>query len=548
MSLTQDTIDELKGDAASLIIHSKTVPQIIPQVDAVAEAINLLVADPTLPPPPEDIITIYDGPKNTVGSPPGGISKKMLYQNWLPWKNVGGDWVDAAGTSQGIAPYFTLSPTTGEVGKIQADVSSLFRQDTRMLLRGVGTETCVFVARGAGQSGPVVIYDTPGGKVISPCIADAECNPSTDYELGDNPTFSVSSADGVYIAFPEAPADWAKATLELTISKEWTGGKINGFKFAWGGLPPMSNPTETLSLKGDPRVFFETADFTDIPPWLQHQIFGDPTHSLALDTYKQKNLVKDEDGNTVLQLTFDPHLNGCLAATIPFPNGDEADEAAVEFEMRFMPDMLVGLRQGFKCFAGFRSATKPDDAYFCAVNPGTQVGRFGTLLAGNGGAKSHGNDGWSTRFDMSMSPAPDHPMYGHFGPYQYVYWPEQADFYGDPHLWNGAGFTPRAGEWHRYTTHLKVNSCVGTVFQRDASIAMWIDGALAHRWDNFYLRNTDDPLIMHAPYNVQEGKTYDVRSKLRIGSVWLNAYHGGTALPLARCSYQIRNLRVAKFA
>jgi hypothetical protein len=79
-------------------------------------------------------------------------------------------------------------------------------------------------------------------------------------------------------------------------------------------------------------------------------------------------------------------------------------------------------------------------------------------------------------------------------------------------------------------------------------MAMWLDGVLAHRYENFYLRNTDDPLIMHAPNNVMGGVTYDVRSKLRIASVWLNTYHGGLALPAARCSFQVRNLRCAKFA
>jgi hypothetical protein len=95
---------------------------------------------------------------------------------------------------------------------------------------------------------------------------------------------------------------------------------------------------------------------------------------------------------------------------------------------------------------------------------------------------------------------------------------------------------------------LKVNSCVGTVYQKDAELDCYLDGILAHRWRGFYLRTTDDPKIMHAPYNVgPDGKTYDVKSKLRIGRIWLNTYHGGLAFPAARCSFQVRNLRVAKF-
>jgi hypothetical protein len=43
------------------------------------------------------------------------------------------------------------------------------------------------------------------------------------------------------------------------------------------------------------------------------------------------------------------------------------------------------------------------------------------------------------------------------------------------------------------------------------------------------------------------GSSYDVKSQLRIGRIWLNTYHGGLALPAARCSFQVRNLRVAQF-
>jgi hypothetical protein len=71
---------------------------------------------------------------------------------------------------------------------------------------------------------------------------------------------------------------------------------------------------------------------------------------------------------------------------------------------------------------------------------------------------------------------------------------------------------------------------------------------LTHRRRGYYYRTTNDPLIMHAPYNVQEGVTYNVRSTHLWGSGWLNAYAGGLLLPLSRCSFQVRNLRVAKFA
>lgn len=543
---TQIQIDKVKADVAVLEVDAAPIAALTNDVAILKANVESLVASPPPVLQPLDLVTIYDGPLDLAGSPPSGISKKSVYQNWLPWKNVGGDWVDANGTPQGTVPFFILTPKTGQIGTIQADVTALIKQDTRMLLRGVGQETCVFYSRGTGK-GPVIIYDTPTGQVTSPCVADDECNPTTEYEQGDSPTLSVTLANGVYISFPAAPAGWTKATLQLTISREYTGGVINGYKFAWGGLPPLPNATDTLSLKSDPRVFFETPDFTDVPAYLAAQLFGDPKHSMNLDKYGQRNIVDTPDGKA-LQVTFDPRVNAALVASILFPNGDEVDEAAVEFDMRIMPDMLVGLRQGFKCFAGFRTATRPDDAYFSKIW-GTQVGRTGTLAKGNGGAVDReGIYGWSARFDMMKSSAPDHPMYGHFAPMQYVYWPEQVDSFGDARLWNGAGFTPKAGEWHRYTTRLKINTCVGRNFSKDAEYDAFLDGVLTNRWRGFYLRKTDDPMINYAPLNVQEKITYDVRSKMKIASIWLNGYHGGLLLPSARCSYQVRNLRIAKFA
>jgi hypothetical protein len=365
--------------------------------------------------------------------------------------------------------------------------------------------------------------------------------------MGDGQTISISSAISVYLAFPAPPAGWTKATLVLTMQQVWTGGKINVYKFTWGGISYVGDPNGGATLKGDSRVCFETESFEDIPDYLHAMIFGDPIHSAGLDIYNQKAVVNTSAGRA-LQITFDPRINGALTAAVMFPNGVEVTEAAWEFEACFLPDMLTGLTQGFKFFAGASSATKPDDAYF-SHNWGTQVGRAGTLLAGNGGAKSHGNDGWSTRFDMFAPPDAGHPLAGHFAPMQYVYWPEQSSFYGDPHLWNGAGFTAAVNEWHRYKMRLKVNSCVGTVYQKDAELDCYLDGVLAHSWRGFYLRTTDDPLIMHAPYNVgPDGKTYDVKSQLKIARIWLNTYHGGLALPAARCSFQVRNLRAAILA
>ena len=205
-----------------------------------------------------------------------------------------------------------------------------------------------------------------------------------------------------------------------------------------------------------------------------------------------------------------------------------------------MPDMLTGLADGVKLFAGCSSSTKNDDAYFAGWAGTKTPGRCGTLLAGNGGSKSHGYDGWSHRWDSFNTPPAPHPLHGKFMPMQYVYWPGQFDFYGDPWEWGLQNRSLQAGEWYTITQRCKVNTCVGTNFKKDAEFDGYINHKLALRKRGFYQRTTDTPLIALPPYNV--------RSKLAIGRIWLNTYHGGTALPLARCSFQVRNFRAAKFA
>ena len=128
-------------------------------------------------------------------------------------------------------------------------------------------------------------------------------------------------------------------------------------------------------------------------------------------------------------------------------------------------------------------------------------------------------------------------MRGRFVPSTYAYWPGQSDYYGDQWPWLLQRRSMIAGEWVRIGQSVRVNDCVGTNFQRNAQFDGFMDGLLACRHRDFMLRTTDKPLIAMAPYNVQ--------SVGAIGRIWLNAYHGGTSVPKARCSFQVRNVRVA---
>jgi hypothetical protein len=488
------------------------------------------------PPGYEDPIVIYDGKL--------GITGTNLYATLLPWKNPLGDWFDALGVAQGTKPFGQATVATNQTAPVTINVTSLVTLggEPSLVLRvpasGAFAPMLVFRSRESGSGPRLAVTYTDGTTGSIPVMYDADCNLSTAYELGSRPTLTLTpSGSNVYLRFPKPAKTVASATLVLQVDRIPQGGQIAVYRFALHRDPV---PADRFTLKGDPRVFLETESFEDAPFYLRAQIFGDVPHSYLIDTYHQRAAVDVEGGGRALQVTFDPRVNAALTASVCFPNFDEANEAAWEFDIRLMPDMLGGLQDGIKCFAGCSSSTKNDDAYFATWSGTRTPGRCGTLLAGNGGAKAHGYDGWSMRWDAWNSPPAPHPLHGRFMPMQYVYWPEQIDFYGDPWSWRLNRASLQAGQWYTITQRAKVNSCVGTDWEPDAELDGYIDHVPALRRRGFYLRTTDTPLIAKPPYNV--------RSKLAIGRIWLNTYHGGTSLPLARCSLQVRNFRAAKFA
>jgi len=457
----------------------------------------------------------------------------------LPWKNPGGDWLDADGVPQGSRPFGEALLKTGQSGEFVVDLTRLVVQgkEPSLVLRAAATSGMgpifFFSTRESGQGPRLAVTYVDGATDFISVMYDSECNLSTAYSIGSKTSMMVSGSNA-YLRFPAPTRPVASAKLVLNGSIN-TGGKLAVYKFALFRDPP---PTDKFVLKGDPRVFFETECFDDAPFYVRTRIFGGPPPSIFDDLHQRA--VVDVEGGRALQVTFDPRSSSALSASVCFPNFDEADEAAWEFDIRLLPDMLTGLADGVKLFAGCSSSTKNDDAYFAGWAHTNTPGRCGTLLAGNGGSKSHGNDGWSHRWDMWNTPPAPHPLYGRFMPMQYAYWPGQSDFYGDPWSWNLTHGSLKVNEWYTITQRCKVNTCVGTDWKADAEFDGYINHALALRKRGFYQRTTDTPLIALPPYNV--------RSKLAIGRIWLNTYHGGTSLPLARCSFQVKNFRAAKFA
>ena len=518
----------------------------------VAVTVHPIVVEP--PPPPvagaENPLLIYD-------STPG-LTRDSLYLKIVNWANKGGDWTDAEGTAQGAVPFASAPVAKGRTDPVRLDAGAL----VRTCAAGDPVQVCIrasaimsFRSRAYGPQGPTLEVTYADGETATLyAVADAESNVSTAYEIGGNPSLGLSYSNKAYVRFPAPAKPVAAATLVLTPNVINESGRVDLFRFAvhmdkLGIVQPYAPMTDT---------FIDTECFArdDVPYPVYARIFGDPKYPRPNDPWNQCNIVDVEGGGKALQVTFDPRGSFALSASVPFPGHLEADEAEWEFEIRLMPDMLTGMRDGFKLFAGVSSCTKSDDAYFASWSGAGPdgIGRYGTLLAGNGGSKAHGNDGWSLRFDSWNTPPVGHPMHGRYLPMQYAYHPEQYDYYGDGWSYSGQNTAFLSGQWHKVRQRAKVNTVRALGLGqyegvKDAEFDAWLDGLPVLRKRDFRLRTTLEPLIGQQTGKPGSAPYYCVQNtKLAIGRIWLNSYHGGTTTPISRCSFQVRNFRARKVA
>ena len=265
------------GDAGSTELTSSTPP---PQGTPPPEG-TPPQTPPTPPPTPpstptglEDPALIYDGP--------GGITGTHLYATLLPWKNPGGDWLDADGVPQGGRPFGEALLKTGQSGEFVVDVTRLVVQGSEpsLVLRAVATSGMApifyFSTRESGQGPRLVVTYVDGATDFISVMYDSECNLSTAYVIGSKTAMMVGGSNA-YLRFPAPTRPVASAKLVLNGGIN-TGGKLAVYKFALFRDPP---PTDTFALKGDPRVFFETECFDDAPFYIRTRIFGGPPPSMS---------------------------------------------------------------------------------------------------------------------------------------------------------------------------------------------------------------------------------------------------------------------------
>ena len=127
-------------------------------------------------------------------------------------------------------------------------------------------------------------------------------------------------------------------------------------------------------------------------------------------------------------------------------------------------------------------------------------------VAGWGGRKSDGTDGWSARGSFHRTIPTGNPLGGLHPIGTYCYYADQPGTYGDTWAWSKKykGYLQK-NKWYCVEQYVKMN----TPEEHNGILRAWVDGVLAFEKEDILYRRTNS---------------------LKIERIWMNVYHGGTAV------------------
>lgn len=450
------------------------------------------------------------------------MTRDYLYSHVAPWRQRGGDWLDANGVMHGPTPL-AASPAPAGAWCV-LDVSSLVEpgQPVQIVVRNLRGVAARVVHGRRGSAPPVLVL---ADNSALPCRASAVSTIASALNANTAPTFALQDGTTLYLRFDPCTGP---AMLRIWVERVF-GGNAELGAYRWvEPAPPLAADTSTATLEGESGLYYQTPDFGGVEwDWLK-----DDRYANRFQQYDWQ----DTDAGRALRIWMDPRQGMVFEGAVPLP---ESTDVAFEYDLCHLSTPTDhGLRDSGK-MPGFRGPTKPDDRVSLAKSPlwsHLPPGTMGSMLAGNGGAKVHGNDGWSLRGAHGIPYPVGHPLEGSIYMGQYAYHVDMQGLYGDSWAWTQS--YPQGaplGRWCRVYQRLRVN----TPGQRDGVLECRIDGRVVFRKTDLYLRS-DKPWSALAALGVQ--------TQGGIRSVWLNMWHGGTSMPTKRFPFvMLRNLKVARY-
>lgn len=421
----------------------------------------------------------------------------------LPWNHFMGDWRDADDVAQGNTPYATAHVVDDDTGKfVEWDVTTLVRQwltgdvpNQGFFLRPLaGGGKIVLSSREDDQPDrrPSLVITGPDTTIELAPVADTFLTKSTYRSQGTQRTLTVSSEPehGLLrfdLARVKSLGDVSKATLRLYTTRQYGSLDIGVFRCRQGHDVPPSEPRLGLAsrypndqgISDDPKVIFATGFESD-------------------DWHKQWSYAGKMD--VIGPVSEDParHFEPLLGRSL---------------RVKIAKGAHLGLNTLYK----FERETgrEPEEIYFRyylrlgsdwnqTIQGGKMPGISGTYgVAGWGGRKVDGTNGWSARGSFFRSIPQNNPLGGLHPIGTYCYHADMKGTYGDSWVWNrGYGGYLENNRWYSVEQYLKLN----TPDERDGVFRAWIDGRLAFEKTDIRFRAVD---------------------RLKIEQIWMNVYHGG---------------------
>lgn len=421
----------------------------------------------------------------------------------LKWRNFMGDWRDAKNVAQGDTAYSSAMIVDDDTSRrVEWDVTSLVQEWQNGVHPGQG----IFL-RAVDKGGPIIfssrehseasqrprlILVGEHGTAELAANADTYLTKSTYRSLGTAAELRVSSGpDHILIRFDPIPTEklgrLSKATLRLYTTKQYGSVRVGAFRCEQGHHLPPSDPIPGLAAKypddqgigKHPDVIFATG--FEAENW--HEEWTQAAERKVIEPVASDAPLKFEPlRGKALRVKIAEGANGALNTLYKFKN-----ETGTEPEEIF-----------------FRYYLRLGETWNQTLQGGKMPGISGTYgIAGWGGRKSHGTDGWSARglFDQSL-PA-GNPLGGLHPIGTYCYHADMPGTYGENWGWHLGyrGFLER-NRWYCVEQFLELN----TPGKKDGVLRAWVDGRLAFEKTDIRFRHVE---------------------KLRIEQVWMNVYHGG---------------------
>lgn len=463
-------------------------------------------------------LPLYDGPS-------GASCDYFNSGARVKWHHRMGDWQDARGVSQGSAAWVSANiEPTNRSRVIEWDVSALARQWLRdpsansgVLLRAVpgGPGAVVaFFSREADDIGvrPRLLLEfADGSSRQAVADADAHLDCSTVMPLGRDKYLRAGSDTSVVIRFALQPAaahgELRRAVLQLTTTAKQFGDSVLG-------------------------VYKLDASRKSAP--------GTPEWGIAKDYPRDRGIEKNP--NVLLAEGFEsqlwftnwsdvrPELSFWPVAADEERKFEPLDGKALRVKIAKGHNLGLDISYNFKSKIG----EEPDEIYFryyirfgddwkATVDGGKLPGISGTYnKAGWGGRKADPLLGWSMRGGFARMPEAGNPLRDYVTLGTYAYHADAEDFWGDEWIWDlGLRGLLQRNHWYCIEQYFRINH----VGASDGELKGWIDGELAIDRKGIRVRDVPD---------------------IRIEKIWMNVYHGGTAVAAADMHVYIDNVVIAR--